>query len=166
MVGMRPLERSLEKLDDVRKKKLSDLIGSSGGGETSTSGEGANLTTTKKSVSVKTNVKKADGAGQSKALGSVETEDVEGGLMLTGISERVADIKTRSQAMKCLTTFSEAVGPGFIFDRVTVSMTYKLYKIMKDHKNPKVLSEGISWMVSAVEDFGVSHIKLKISRVL
>ncbi|CAL9135877.1 unnamed protein product [Musa acuminata var. zebrina] len=281
MVGMRPLERSLEKLDDVRKKKLSDLIGSSGGGENSTSGEvtilnsttrissngGANSsfvrrsavsmlsgrkpiqTSTKKSVSVKTNVKKADGAGQSKALGSVETEDVEPGemsleeiegrlgslikaetisqlksgvwkerleavgllkqevenlqnldqsaeilirflcavpgwseknvqvqqqvievityivstvkrlpkrcvvLCLLGISERVADIKTRSQAMKCLTTFSEAVGPGFIFDR--------LYKIMKDHKNPKVLSEGISWMVSAVEDFGVSHIKLK-----
>ncbi|XP_074562334.1 protein MOR1-like, partial [Curcuma longa] len=33
MVGLRPLERSLEKLDEVRKKKLSDLIGSSGGGE-------------------------------------------------------------------------------------------------------------------------------------
>lgn len=28
---MRPLERSLEKLDDVRKKKLSEMIGSSGG---------------------------------------------------------------------------------------------------------------------------------------
>ncbi|KAH9795890.1 protein MOR1 [Citrus sinensis] len=37
----------------------------------------------------------------------------------------------------------------------------QLYKIMKDHKNPKVLSEGILWMVSAVEDFGVSHLKLK-----
>lgn len=33
---------------------------------------------------------------------------------------------------------------------------------MKDHKNPKVLSEGILWMVSAVEDFGVSHLKLKV----
>jgi len=33
---------------------------------------------------------------------------------------------------------------------------------MKEHKNPKVLSEGILWMVSAVEDFGVSHIKLKV----
>ncbi|KAJ8426686.1 hypothetical protein Cgig2_018777 [Carnegiea gigantea] len=32
---------------------------------------------------------------------------------------------------------------------------------MKEHKNPKVLSEGILWMVSAVEDFGVSHLKLK-----
>ncbi|RLN25266.1 uncharacterized protein C2845_PM07G25480 [Panicum miliaceum] len=28
IVGMKPLERSLEKLDDVRKKKLSDMIGS------------------------------------------------------------------------------------------------------------------------------------------
>lgn len=50
--------------------------------------------------------------------------------MLTGISERVADIKTRSQAMKCLTTFSEAVGPGFIFDRVSSYwIEYISYKI-------------------------------------
>ncbi|KAH1191485.1 Protein MOR1 [Glycine max] len=74
-------------------------------------------------------------------------------LCLSGLSERVADIKTRAHAMKCLSTLSEAVGPGFIFER--------LYKILKEHKNPKVLSEGILWMVSAVEDFGVSHIKLK-----
>lgn len=33
---------------------------------------------------------------------------------------------------------------------------------MKEHKNPKVLSEGILWMVSAVEDFGVLHLKLKV----
>ncbi|XVF03496.1 hypothetical protein REPUB_Repub04eG0266000 [Reevesia pubescens] len=32
---------------------------------------------------------------------------------------------------------------------------------MKEHKNPKVLSEGLLWMVSTVEDFGVSHLKLK-----
>lgn len=31
---MRPLERSLEKLDDVRKKKLSEMIGGSEGGPT------------------------------------------------------------------------------------------------------------------------------------
>lgn len=41
--------------------------------------------------------------------------------MSTGLYERLADIKTRTQAMKCLTTFSEAVGPGFIFERVSVS---------------------------------------------
>jgi hypothetical protein len=33
---------------------------------------------------------------------------------------------------------------------------------MKEHKNPKVLSEGIIWMVSAIDDFGVSHLKLKV----
>ncbi|KAJ0083103.1 hypothetical protein Patl1_11638 [Pistacia atlantica] len=91
-------------------------------------------------------------------------------LCLLGISERVADIKTRAHAMKCLTIFSEAVGPGFIFERVSmkfwlssVSKVISLYKIMKEHKNPKVLSEGILWMVSAVEDFGVSHLKLKVA---
>lgn len=31
MVGMRPLEKSLEKLDDVRKKKLSEMIGGPSG---------------------------------------------------------------------------------------------------------------------------------------
>lgn len=127
---------------------------------------------------------------------------------LTGISERVADIKTRAHAMKCLTTFSEAVGPGFIFERVSSSIIVpvfqsplklgkeispfdivrtflfspfnlflflkatwcsnfvQLYKIMKEHKNPKVLSEGLLWMVSAVEDFGISHLKLKVTRLL
>lgn len=284
LVGMRPLERSLEKLDDVRKKKLSEMIGGSGSGLPSgtnsapvqTSGgslpsmeasEGSfvrksaasmlsgkkpaqTAPVNKKGVPVKLNAsKKGDGAGQLKALKPVENEDVEPAdmsleeiesrldsliradtisqlkstawkerleaiaafkeqvegiqdldqsveifirllcvvpgwneknvqvqqqvievithiastakkfpkkcvvLCLLGISERVADIKTRAPAMKCLTTFSEAVGPGFIFERV--------YKIMKEHKNPKVLSEGILWMVSAVEDFGVSHLKLK-----
>lgn len=33
---------------------------------------------------------------------------------------------------------------------------------MKEHKNPKVLSEGILWMVAAVDDFGVSLLKLKV----
>ncbi|KAF8413913.1 hypothetical protein HHK36_001909 [Tetracentron sinense] len=292
LVGMRPLERSLEKLDEVRKKKLSEMIGGSGGGLLPGTGSAPVPTSsgslsclessqgsfvrksaasmlsgkkpvlaasiTKKVGSVKSGIsKKGDGVGQSKALGSVEPEDVEpvdmsleeiesrlGSLLqpdtisqlksgvwkerlevnkvhlvaaiislklqveglqdlnqsaeilirllcavpgwgeknvqvqqqfieiithiastvtkfpkrcvvlcLLGVSERVADIKTRVHAMKCLTTFSEAVGPGFIFER--------LFKIMRDHKNPKVLSEGICWMVSAVEDFGISHLKLK-----
>ncbi|KAL2330649.1 hypothetical protein Fmac_018230 [Flemingia macrophylla] len=38
---------------------------------------------------------------------------------------------------------------------------YKLYKIMNEYKNPKVLNEGILWMVF-VDDFGVSHVKLKL----
>ncbi|GKD08312.1 protein MOR1, partial [Tanacetum coccineum] len=70
-----------------------------------------------------------------------------------GICERVVDIKTRAHPMKCLTTFSETMGTGFIFERTS--------KIMNEHKNPKVLSEGLLWMVFAVGDFGVAHLKLK-----
>ncbi|VAH81229.1 unnamed protein product [Triticum turgidum subsp. durum] len=282
MVGMKPLERSLEKLDDVRKKKLSDMIGSatdtvlsSGTVPTSSSGAAASArevtdsstmrrsaasmlsgkkpihaaAPAKKSGPAKSTAKKTDGGPQSKASAAPEIEDVEPSemsleeieerlnsvvktetisqlkstvwkerleaigmlkqdvenlteldksaellvrllcavpgwneknvqvqqqvievityiastvkkfpkrcvvLCLLGISERVADIKTRAPAMKCLTAFCEAVGPGFVFER--------LYKIMKEHKNPKVLSEGILWMVSAVEDFGTSNLKLK-----
>ncbi|KAJ4702810.1 protein MOR1 [Melia azedarach] len=286
-VGMRPLERSLEKLDDVRRKKLSEMItGSASDVSTSTSATSARVPTSggsvpsavasessyvkksaasmlsgkrpvavapasKKGGPVKpSGNKKGDGAGRQETSKSIEApEDVEPSemsleeiesrlgsliqaetvsqlksavwkerleaissvkqqveavqdldrsveilirllsvlpgwseknvqvqqqlievisyiastatkfpkkcvvLCLLGISERVADIKTRAHAMKCLTTFSEAVGPGFVFER--------LYKIMKEHKNPKVLSEGLLWMISAIDDFGISHLKLK-----
>lgn len=39
-VGMRPLEKSLEKLDDVRRKKLSEMIAGSGGVSTAVSSSG------------------------------------------------------------------------------------------------------------------------------
>ncbi|VVB02220.1 unnamed protein product [Arabis nemorensis] len=282
-VGMRPLERSLEKLDDVRRKKLSEMIASSGGGEsagtssvTVQSSVGSTATgnseatfvrksaasmlsgkrpaisapASKKATTAKAGGSKKDGAVRNESSKSVEPpEDVEPAemgleeienrlgslvkpetisqlkssvwkerleatlslkeeieglqeldksveilvrllcavpgwneknvqvqqqvieiityisstaaklpkkcvvLCITGTSERVADIKTRASAMKCLTAFCEAVGPGFVFER--------LYKIMKEHKNPKVLSEGLLWMVSAVDDFGVSLLKLK-----
>ncbi|XP_011010439.1 PREDICTED: protein MOR1-like [Populus euphratica] len=284
-VGMRPLERSLEKLDDVRRKKLSEMIAGSGDGVPAVASSGpvqavrgsmSSVETSegsfvkksaasmlsgkrpapaaaanKKAAPTKSGVsKKGDGAGRAESSRALEPpEDVEpaemsleeietrlGSLLqaetvsqlksavwkerleaissfklqveglqnldhsveilirllcavpgwneknvqvqqqvievitylastaskfpkkcvvlcLLGISERVADIKTRAHAMKCLTTFSEAAGPGFVFDR--------LYKIMKEHKNPKVLSEGILWMVLAIDDFGVSHLKLK-----
>ncbi|CAI0393666.1 unnamed protein product [Linum tenue] len=283
-VGMRPLERSLEKLDDVRKKKLSEMIAGSGSGATAVTSSdtgqavgsiassaettggsfvrksAASMLSGKRPAAAAANnkkpgsakvgtTKKGDGAGRADASKIEPPEDVEPAemgleeiesrlgslvqaetitllkstvwkerleamsslrqqieglqdldqsveiltrlvcvlpgwseknvqvqqqvievvthlastakkfpkkcvvLCILGIGERVADIKTRAQAMKCLTTFSEAVGPGFVFER--------LYKIMKEHKNPKVLSEGILWMVSAVEDFGVSLLKLK-----
>ncbi|KAJ4907051.1 Protein MOR1 [Raphanus sativus] len=278
-VGMRPLEKSLEKLDDVRRKKLSEMIASSGGesagtssvavqssvGSTTTGNSEASFVrksaasmlsgkrpapVSKKAAPGKTGGSKKDGAVRNESSKSVEPpEDVEPAemgleeienrlgslvkpetishlkstvwkerleatlslkeeivglqeldksveilvrllcavpgwneknvqvqqqvieiityisstaakfpkkcvvLCITGTSERVADIKTRATAMKCLTAFCEAVGPGFVFER--------LYKIMKEHKNPKVLSEGLLWMVSAVDDFGVSLLKLK-----
>ncbi|CAI9087519.1 OLC1v1021600C1 [Oldenlandia corymbosa var. corymbosa] len=280
-VGMRPLEKSLEKLDDVRKKKLSEMIGSSeaavtssatvpssagsssvreaSGGTTSRRSAASVLSGPKPSQAPAGNKKaappksvtnkKGDGAAQTKTAKAVEVEDVEPSemsleeievklgsliqadtisllkstvwkerleaitafkeqvvalqeldqsveilirllcaipgwgeknvqvqqqvievithiastaskfpkkcvvLCLLGVGERVADIKTRAHAMKCLTSFCEAVGPGFVFER--------LYKVMKEHKNPKVLSEGLLWMVSAIDDFGISHLKLK-----
>ncbi|XP_020883694.1 protein MOR1 isoform X2 [Arabidopsis lyrata subsp. lyrata] len=277
-VGMRPLERSLEKLDDVRKKKLSEMIAGSGGGDqagtssvTVQSSVGSTATGNSEASFVRKSAAsmlsgkrpapsavgtgkpgggKKDGSVRNEGPKSVEPpEDVEPAemgleeienrlgslvkpetisqlkssvwkerleatlalkeeieglqeldksveilvrllcavpgwneknvqvqqqvieiityisstaakfpkkcvvLCITGTSERVADIKTRASAMKCLTAFCEAVGPGFVFER--------LFKIMKEHKNPKVLSEGLLWMVSAVDDFGVSLLKLK-----
>ncbi|KAJ7532598.1 hypothetical protein O6H91_13G011700 [Diphasiastrum complanatum] len=290
LVGMKPLERSLEKLDEVRKKKLTELIGASGGSNLApaalvsvssnrtilANGSGAStdeigelgsvkrsaasllsgkkpfqpLNAKKVGSSKSTAIKKSDGALHSKSLSESDAmEDIEPSemsleeiearvgsliqpdvlanlksaiwkerleamislketveglteldahaeifvrllstlpgwneknvqvqqkvieviahiaqtsrkfskrcvvLCLSGVAERASDIKTRAQATKCLTAFCEAVGPNFVFER--------LYKIMKEHKNPKVLSEGVSWMVTAVEDFGLSTVKLK-----
>ncbi|XLT10637.1 hypothetical protein HN51_056430 [Arachis hypogaea] len=48
-----------------------------------------------------------------------------------------------------------------LFSTVLSSYTQQdVLQIMNEHKNPKVLSDGHLWIVS-VDDFGVSHIKLK-----
>lgn len=112
--------------------------------------------------------------------------------LCTGVVEKVGDIKTRIQATKCLTTFCEAVGPKLVFERVSFTVccciflhlylwhlhpkrmyhlfdrferepfVMQLFKIMKDHKNPKVLGEGLSWMATALDDFGIGHVPLKV----
>jgi hypothetical protein len=51
-----------------------------------------------------------------------------------GLCERVADIKTRAHAMKCLTTFCEAVGPGFIFERVSMVVLFGKYLLIIGQK--------------------------------
>jgi hypothetical protein len=38
---------------------------------------------------------------------------------------------------------------------------FQLFKIMKEHKNHKVLCKGLSWMVTTIEDFSTSHLPLK-----
>ncbi|KAJ3669121.1 hypothetical protein LUZ60_011071 [Juncus effusus] len=206
IVGMKPLERSLDKLDEIRKKKLSDMIGptntvtetkskpnpSAGGSvHNATVKSAASMLTGKKPAQSTTNTKKSEKAKSgnskkteegSKAALPIVTEDIEpidlslaeieerlnkiinsdtisqlkSGVWkerLEGITERVADIKTRADSTKCLMAFCESVGPTFVFGQ--------MYKIMKEHKNPRVLSEGILWMVSAVEDFGVSNLNIK-----
>lgn len=50
----------------------------------------------------------------------------------------------------------------YVFVTVVMMDEVQLFKIMKDHKNPKVLCEGLSWMVTALEDFGIGHVPLKV----
>ncbi|KAF6174853.1 hypothetical protein GIB67_026341 [Kingdonia uniflora] len=95
LVGMRPLERSLEKLDEVIKKKLVEMIGNSEGAphpvtESSFPRKStASMLSGKKPVQASGTLKsgsaksgasrKGEGSGHSKATGSVELEheDVE-----------------------------------------------------------------------------------------
>uniref|UniRef100_A0A0E0JQ94 TOG domain-containing protein n=1 Tax=Oryza punctata TaxID=4537 RepID=A0A0E0JQ94_ORYPU len=235
MVGMKPLERSLEKLDDVRKKKLSDMIGSasdtalsSGTVAASNTGVGTSarevmdsssmrrsaasmlsgkkpvqaVAATKKSGPAKSaTAKKTDGGPQSKASAAPVIEDVEPSemsleeieeklnsvikteiisqLKSTVWKERLEAISMLKQEVESLTELDKSAEllvrllsavPGWSEKNVQVQqqvievITYiasTLYKIMKEHKNPKVLSEGILWMVSAIEDFGISNLKLK-----
>ncbi|KAF2582220.1 hypothetical protein F2Q68_00001439 [Brassica cretica] len=80
-VGMRPLEKSLEKLDDVRRKKLSEMIASSGGELAGTSSvtvqSSVGSTTTGGTVApkrvVKTSVSTSNSAG---GLDSLPREDI------------------------------------------------------------------------------------------
>ncbi|EFH40123.1 hypothetical protein ARALYDRAFT_917687 [Arabidopsis lyrata subsp. lyrata] len=80
-------------------------------------------------------------------------------LSITGTNEQVVDIKTRSSAMKWPTAFYESFGPKFDIKKFRVG---SLLKNMKEHKNPKVLSEGLLWMVSAVDDCGASLLNFKV----
>lgn len=53
------------------------------------------------------------------------------------------------------------------YDRVEVypdtwSLTLQLFKIIRENKNPKFFSECLSWVITALEDFGVSQVKTKV----
>ncbi|KAH9747549.1 protein MOR1 [Citrus sinensis] len=271
-VGMRPLERSIEKLDDVRRNKLSEMIAGSGGdvatgtssARVQTSGgsvpsveasessfvrkSAASMLSGKRPVSaapaskkggpVKPSAKK-DGSGKQETsklteapedvepsemsleeiesrLGSLIPADTVGQLKSAVWKERLEAISSLRQQVEAVQNLDQSVEilvrlvcmlPGWSEKNVQVQQQVievinylaatatkfpkkcvvlcllggkdafivpfssslaglvlrnkQLYKIMKDHKNPKVLSEGILWMVSAVEDFGVSHLKLK-----
>ncbi|GBG84830.1 hypothetical protein CBR_g39205 [Chara braunii] len=74
-------------------------------------------------------------------------------ICIAGVIEKVGDIKLRIQSIACLTAYCEAVGPQFVFNR--------MYKLTKEHRNPKVLSEGVLFMVSAIDEFGLTYLKMK-----
>ena len=77
--------------------------------------------------------------------------------MLILVQSIEAEIKNTLFGYICFLVFFH-----FLLNNALKNYLFQLYKIMNEHKNPKVLSEGLLWMVSAVEDFGVSHLKLKV----
>ncbi|KAL0039701.1 hypothetical protein WJX77_005628 [Trebouxia sp. C0004] len=72
---------------------------------------------------------------------------------ITGLVDKMSDIKLKGPAGEALTAMSEALGPQFIFTQ--------LHKRAAAQKNPKVLSESINWMATAVEEFGLGTLDVK-----
>ncbi|KAK9814323.1 hypothetical protein WJX72_004049 [[Myrmecia] bisecta] len=70
-----------------------------------------------------------------------------------GLVDKMADIKLKGPAGEALTALSEALGPRFVFTQ--------LHKKAAAHKNPKVLSESVNWMATAVEEFGLGVLDVK-----
>ncbi|KAG5516861.1 hypothetical protein RHGRI_037558 [Rhododendron griersonianum] len=108
LVGMRPLEKLLEKLDDVRRKKLSELIGGSEDGlvgttlvQTSSGSVSSVLPASKKGGAVKSGVSKKGDVYQLKTSKLVETEDAEGAAVVP------------KKAVKLFESSSSLSGGGF-----------------------------------------------------
>ena len=62
-------------------------------------------------------------------------------------------IRGRAPAGDCLTAFTEAVGPAFVFKA--------LPKAAASCTNPKILQESLTWMAAAMEEFGVKGVDMK-----
>ncbi|GKA81188.1 reverse transcriptase domain-containing protein [Tanacetum coccineum] len=71
------------------------------------------------------------------------------------ICERVADIKTCAQAMKCLTTFSEAKGTGFIFEILHTEMIFNVLSLIlldvQDNERAQKPKDVMPALLSVVE---------------
>lgn len=64
---------------------------------------------------------------------------------MSGLVDKMSDIKLKGPASETLFSIAENISPQFVFTQ--------LHKKAMAHKNPKVLSESILWMSRAVEDF-------------
>ncbi len=61
--------------------------------------------------------------------------------------DKIADIKLRLVALECLNGVVEAVGLDFVLREV--------YRHATESKNPKAANEVLSWITTAIEDFGI-----------
>lgn len=63
------------------------------------------------------------------------------------LCEKLADLKLRGVASETLSTLAEAIGP-----KITIACVKEK---AGGHKNPKVVSEGLTWTGTTVSDFGI-----------
>lgn len=74
----------------------------------------------------------------------------DGAQCVSGMADKVADVKLRGPACEALTAMAEALGPKFVMAQ--------LHKHTATHKNPKVTAEALLWCAGAVHDFGSVHV--------
>lgn len=72
---------------------------------------------------------------------------------LDGMLDRMPDAKLKGTVALALLSFAEAVGPQFV--------AAQTYKKAVAHKNPKVLVETLTWVATAVADFGLQSFTVK-----
>ncbi|KAG2387852.1 hypothetical protein C9374_001446 [Naegleria lovaniensis] len=72
---------------------------------------------------------------------------------MDGMVEKVTQAKLKDSCLECLSKFCEYFSPQFVFGQ--------LYSLLKDHKNPKVISEWLTWMSKTLEEFALQTIDIK-----
>ncbi|WPT11227.1 Protein MOR1 [Picochlorum sp. SENEW3] len=70
--------------------------------------------------------------------------------VVEGAVEKIHELKHRAQASNALTATCERVGPQYVVSLVHQKAAW--------HKNPKVLSESLSWMANTIDQFGYKEI--------
>lgn len=67
--------------------------------------------------------------------------------------EKLGDIKLKKPAGECLIVFAEKTSLQFVFSQS--------YPIWKKAKSPKVLADSLTWIHSAIMDFGIAGLQVR-----
>lgn len=73
--------------------------------------------------------------------------------VIEGLCEKLIDAKLKKSTIETFDIFSEVLGPQTIFSL--------LYKYTGNHRNPKVTSEALLYMTTAIQEFGLHTIDIK-----
>jgi cytoskeleton-associated protein 5 len=66
--------------------------------------------------------------------------------------EKISDPKLKSSASSCLSTYGEALSLQFILKEV--------FEVLKAAKSPKMISDGLVWVCTVLNEFGVKSIRI------